>query len=357
MAMEVKVKVEDFSLLSGATVRGWNDYGGGDADRLFTMSIGSNKSIYFEHYTSADAHLYKGPSAAMPYVNGDTFWVRVELNAVIDDPGEEYYNGTDRHVVRSYYRTADTGAWTQLSAHLAAGTAPLRTISPTSLLTMLDIQPQRGLTVHKYRLYDSIDQSSPCLPILPVDHFDKGSANNVAELVGSPILTIHNASVSGYGVRNFIDPSQPDYVTFPNLFKDADTGVVLNMVSLGHNQWAGVQYANIGQFISGVDDIFEGMEDRFPLARRLYVGQNPKNHSETENGTANFRHANGVARLMLSAASGNHGAINVWQAFKEDGLDLSDLVVTAPGDYQHPTAAGSVLWSQTMLDAWDSHSF
>lgn len=190
--------------------------------------------------------------------------------------------------------------------------------------------------------------------MLPVDHFDKGSSANTAELVGSPVLTVRNCSVSGYGVRNYLDPTQPGYVALSTIFKDKTEGVVLDFVSLGHNQWAGVQYAMVGDFVRGVDEIFEFLETSFPKSSRVYIAQNPKNHPGIE--PANERHALGASRLLLRAKQGGFSSLNIFQAFKDSAIPLATLVNTTPGDYQHPTSEGSALWAEILMDAFNSNS-
>jgi hypothetical protein len=345
VAIEVKIKVEDFAGMGTFLVSCWNNTsaaGASNADRQWAVSINTAKIPFLSWYNDAVGFNQNYCSFALPYNNGDTFWLRVELDSD---------NGAAGHTIIFKYRTLDTDAWTILDTNTVAGTSSLNNPANGNIRTLMLFDVNGGTTLYRLNSFDQLDPTVGPMPMAPVDHFDLGSVTNTAEIVGSPEFVVRDQSVSGWGVNQFYNTSHASYIPWNKSFFRTDEGIRAAIVNLSHNMGAEILYSDPGNFAAGCKGILDEMQLRFPLARRVFVAQNPQTFSPT---VPNDRHALRIGRMIDQAVSENSALINAFQAFLDDGRDIDDLVVPTP-DNIHPTAAGSEMWADVFIDAFESN--
>lgn len=349
LAVEAKVSYDTFTDVGYYQMSLWQGYGGTSADALFIITVNASKKIVLSWYESGGAFKGVASGTAIPYNTGDVFWIRAELDTD---------NGAGGHTLTFKHRASDTAAWTTLgSPVVTAGTSSLRTLPVNNEKSVISINPGRasnqnigcGLKVFKIRIYDQLDPTVGALRMSPIDHFDRGATSNTVVLGGSPVITLRNASVSGLGLVDFLDPTDPQYVPFNKIFHVTDEGVCAAMISIGHNGNAAVRYSDVGSFSLGCSQVLDAMQARFANCRRVYVTQNP----QLTGADREARHGLMMARIAARAGTAGDGFLNAYQAFVDDPRGVAALM----GDSLHPNADGNALWASVLEDAYETRSF
>jgi hypothetical protein len=335
IAIELKASVADWSLLSGFFNAGvWHN---SVSQRLCAYYFTSSKTQTLNWYDTNGDFKTATMSTALPYGNGDVFWIRVEL--VTQDGG----NST----VTFKHRATDSASWTTLGSPVTVTTTyALRQVTPDGF-HYHRLYAVRGVSYYRYLVYNQTDPTVGAMQIGSIDDFDKGNPDNRATLVGSPIFTLRNASVGGWTVRHFRpDGGSADYVPINKIFFNPNEGVSVCMVNHGHNHSSATTYGPTSLYVPGCSDILTEMQARFKESSAIYVLQNPQNHASAE---TNLRQTHRVGMLAQRAANDNRGTLNAHMAFIESGIPISTLL----SDTVHPSATGYQLWADVLKAGFD----
>jgi lysophospholipase L1-like esterase len=294
---------------------------GGVGKNAWRFYVNASGRPVFEWSTNGAYALPSIVASVSPTVaDGTELWLRATLDV---DNGSGGYTAT-------LYTSADGSSWTTL------GSAVTTTAGVTNIF---DANNQMELgsrasgadilagKVFEVEVRKGIDGPT-VLPVAPGQWQPSGSLTHA----GSPVLDIINASHSGASIAYLNDA-----VRLPKL--TPDYGTLLTFISCSHNDgtWLGPTY------LMQYDTLLASIKARQPLTVPVVIGQNPRSSPATWL----VEHASRIAQQRAWASRNGAAFVNVYGAFTSDPRALSLLVSGADGI--HPTAAGSVLWRDTIL--------
>lgn len=279
--------------------------------------------LYFDWSTDGSA---LQPTVNSPAVSATgPIWVRVTLD--VD-------NGSAQHAV-GFFTSTDAATWTQLgstttragvtSIFSSDGMYELGGRGGTAELfrgKLFEVQIGSGLSDNRYLV-------TPCLP----EHWS-GYSGSSPSAVGTPILTVVNASHPGAGLA-YLDVLSTLRKMTPNY------GQLLAIVSSSHNEGS----AKGKVLLTAMASYLAKIRTRLPNVAIMGVTQNPRI------APANNLVSQAQRRIDYIAAAPSLGwtPVDTYAAFLADPRGLAALINAADG--LHPSPAGSQVWAEAVQAA------
>lgn len=252
--------------------------------------------------------------------DGETIWLRVVFTPD---------NGAGNRTAR-FYQSVDGQTWTQIASTVSAvGAVTLYNNAATGYtIGGLSVAGNPTMRTYEVQVRDGENGPSvvPALPDLwpPYD-------TNAADVVGAPVLTVVNGSHPGAALA---------YLSARLPLLTPDYGQALTVLSVSHNQGP-----SMGRGFTAAYDTLRTAVATSVLAPTVIVTQNPQGASAYP-----VEHAQRRLDLLTYARQHNIGLVDTYRAF----IDYGDWQGALMADSVHPNAAGSQVWADAILAAFDA---
>lgn len=328
--IDIRVHVALDNWQRGATQGLVSRYGSA-GNMSFRFEIDSSNRLTFgwsPEGTSALSVIY---TTALPFTPGQDAWLRATLD--VD-------NGTGRTAV--LYSSVDGVTWTQLvSSSIPGGQTAI--FDPPAQAYEIG---GRGLTggimqgkIFEVQIRDGID--GKIVNPQPIDSWIGRAATALPQgagtFGGSPTLYIVNGSRSGADVPYLADATRHPKMVHPYVG-------ALNFQSCSHND----SDARDVSYLAARDSWLAMTEARSPGSQVVILTQNPETAPRSPELIEN--HSKRRRMLMVWAARKGLATVDVYRAFLEDPRGLSVLL---NADGLHPEPAGSDVWADTVMGAFN----
>lgn len=320
--VQIKVSMADWTPAVQCIMTGRS---GASGTRGWYVLVNTAGLPTFVYSVDGTAIATMSPGALLGLADGSTKWLRWLFTP--DD-------GAGNKVLKCY--TSDDGAtWTQLgTTQTSAGAVTL--FNPNLGYEVGGVAAgvgSSGLKVYEVRIRNG-ENGPNVVPALP-DLWPPYNING-AQVVGAPICTIVNGSHPGANIAYL-----GDSVRLPKM--TPDYGQVVALLSTSHNEGLsqGLLWSNL------LTTWLAAVKARLPLAPPVLLTQNPETPASTNWAAEHARrHTDSLAYARINRID----VIDTYRAF----IDYGDWAADLMGDNVHPNAAGSNLWRDVVLAAYDA---
>lgn len=305
------------------------EYGGGGSGSRFKLLMHETKVLVVTWASSTSGYNNTFSSASFTNADNTPFWARVTIEG----------NSGGSNVVKFYTSTNGT-TWTQLGITRTnptnSGAQPLNIVNAALEAggNGTSVEPLRAAKIYAVESLDGLN--GPPRHPLTMDAFRwlgfGTPATSAPNLLGSPTLTINNASVFGYSIADFLGLSNRPWLR--------NDGRGITIFAQGYNN---------GQtptsFRDQLDSLLTAVRVRRPLDNVLAIVEP-------------FSSANTAAfGLHYQADMWRRGVLMDWANRNDAGLlDMHAIFANNGGtlfsDDIHPNATGSALWATSFMTAF-----
>ena len=278
------------------------------ANRLWRLRFLAGGCLAFNWYDASGT--YRGMATTLPksVPDGQDAWFQVVFTP---DDGASGHRLTLRE-------SADGVGFRAVQTVTAGGTTDFQI--PADYPPFI-LGSDGGGAIRECRVYDiSLHEGDMGRRVSPLflDHMNRGSTSNSVTFQGSPTLLTSNYSRSGDNLQQIVTMLESH--AGQRFFNTGPCPVFLNS---GHNEtYAGSSSITPDQFTAKLDEVLALYLARNPHGSPIFVGQNPKDKGEYQNG----QHALRIAAGFSWAARHRYGSVDFHEAILSDGRDLSVLV-------------------------------
>lgn len=321
------------------------------SQQTLVARFGSSGNRAFRLYTSSSGNLYLdvSPDGTAIRTFGDPNSSIVTLAAsVVYLKAQFKLNNGSSSAACTFYSSTDGSTWTQLGTNYTSGAAMTAVFATTGVdfevgARFGSLDPAFG---DHYSVQITDGTGGPSVVPYGVDTWTAPIDSGASVTVGSPVLTIVNASQSGASIDTLTDPTRLIQMT-------PDYGMAAIILSCSHNdgQRVGANYLKLWTGWATT------LHTRFPYADIVILGQNPKQVTDPSNGqpTANaIAHRARHGQIMRWAARNGFSVVDTWPAF---AAYAAGPIASLYKDAIHPGPAGSALQRDVVLANMDAGTY
>lgn len=268
-------------------------------------------------------------TAAVPFTAGSRGWVRVTLDV---DNGAGGYN-------LKFWTSTDGATWTQLGTTITAtGITQIWGANDNSNWAIGSANGgsslPSGTLIHEVQIRRGIS-GAILLPILP-ELWDNGVGTYQPFIQGTPIIDWIMGGQPGGGIGYAYAPGYLTTGDRPRMMTP-NVGQLAMFFNSSHNEYE----LRDSLWVKNYTGWVENCSAEKPQAARIMLTQNPRTGTSHDNGKDWGHRYRRSAMLALAHRGVGLDVIDTYQAFYDDGRDLSVLI----GDGTHPTGDGYAVWA------------
>lgn len=317
--IDISVKMELPNWTNGATTTPVSRFGSVESERSWYFSVlndGKLRFIWTPNGSGANLKVHTS-TESVPFLNGETGWVRVAFDAD---------NGTGG-CTAFFYTSVNGVTWNTLGAPVTL--SEVATLNPVTYPYELggrgqigEILPSGG-KIYEVYVKNGIDGFTT-VPVMP-DLWEARSNGLSHKVYGSPTLTIVNGSHPGSNLAylsNHVRRMTPNY------------GQSIVFISNSHNQGASINERYRNEYAAFVDSV----QERIPYVPIVAIAQNPQQTG------AIFHKEHAIRRK------------NIYEVARRKGLEVLDVFSAFPDDFSaymmdsvHPNELGQDLWCDVVI--------